>query len=224
MLELRHPERLRRLRLEPLASEDVRRLLKRRTGRTFTRAVSTGSTTPPPATLSWRSSSRARWTRQRRAGLSSFPESLRRARRRPPCGLEARVLEALLLAAALDAAARRLDPARARRPRPAKSARTRRGGGHRGNRTRSGPIHTSAAGNGRLRGGERHRPAPNCAPPPAPWSTTPRSARGTSVSPVSLADPEIVAALEAGAMAARARGAPADAAELLEIALNLGDA
>ena len=39
-----------------------------------------------------------------------------------------------------------------------------------------------------------------------------------------VADPEIVAALEAGAATARARGAPADAAELLEIALNLGDA
>ena len=60
VVELRHPERLLRLRLGPLASEDVRRLLSSGPAARLVARPSIGSTTPPAATLSWRSSSLGR--------------------------------------------------------------------------------------------------------------------------------------------------------------------
>jgi DNA-binding CsgD family transcriptional regulator len=220
--ELRHPGRLLRLRLGPLASEDVRRLLTQRTGRRLTRAVidridDTAGGNPFVALELARA-----LTDSGDPGPSSFPRSLRELVDVRLAGLDRGALEALLLAAA------------ATRPRVAWIQRVLE------DRDAAELLgHAEAAGIVEIELGHVRFVHPLLATGvyAAATAAERRSAHRRLAGVVDdaeerarhlglasvVADPEIVAALEAGAAAARTRGAPSDAAELLEIALNLGD-
>lgn len=220
-LALREPESVQQLRLGPLAPADVRRLVTERSARRYSRAVvdrieriADGN---PFVALEL---ARALDTRDD-LGRARFPESLREVVDARIAGLEPHVLEALLLTAALT------------RPRVASVQRAL------GDASASellGLAETAGVVDVELGEVRFAHPLLASGVYMAATSAQRRAAhrrladvvedpeeRARHLGLASVgAEPEIVAALDTGAAAARARGAPADAAELLELALGLG--
>ncbi len=220
-LRLREADRLRTLRLEPLTRAEIHRLLHARTGRAF-----------PPPTL--RQIDRVAAGNPFMAleiartlgsdgtdGKLGFPESLRELVTARLAGLEPEVLEALLLAAALarpqvaaiqqaldgrDAAELlgRAEAAEIVTILGADVAFT--------HPVLASGIYASAAGPERR---AAHRRLASVA------GGAEERARHLALAATD-AEPQVVAALDDAARDAQARGAPADAAELYELAIRLG--
>jgi DNA-binding CsgD family transcriptional regulator len=220
-LRLREPQRLRVLRLGPLARADMHRLVRERIGRSL----------PPRALVRidrvaagnpFIALELARALRlDGRSGAPSLPESLRELVATRLAGLQPEVLEALLLAAALT------------RPRvgPVQAALEAGDAGELLGRAEvaeivaidggavsfAHPVIASgvyAAATGPERRAAHRRLA-------AVAEGIEEHARHLALASVE-AEPEVIAALDAAAAEARGRGAPADAAELLSLALGLG--
>jgi DNA-binding CsgD family transcriptional regulator len=220
-LRLREADRLRVLRLGALTRQQLHRLLRERTGRTF-----------PPPTLAQIDRIAAgnpfvalELARTRASNGDSsktaFPESLRELVEARLSGLEPPVLDALLVAAALT------------RPRVGTVQRALDGGDAAGLLGRAeeagivtisgadvafthpvlaGGVYAAAAGPKRR---SAHRRLA------AVVEGTEEGARHLALAATG-ADPEVIIALDRAAAEARARGAPAAAAELLGLALDLG--
>ena len=220
-LRLRDSERLRLLRLGPLGREQIHRLLRERTGGTF-----------PPPTLARIDRVAAgnpfvaleiarALKRNGRSGAPTFPESLRELVAARLSGLEPDVLKALLLAAATS------------RPRVVTIQRALEegdadellgvaeeagiaaiAGGEIAftHPLLAGGVYAAATNTGRRAAHRRLA---------AVVEGAEERARHLALASVA-ADPEVITALDAAADEARRRGAPADAAELLSLALGLG--
>ena len=214
---LRHSAWTRVIALRPLAAEHVRRLVQERTDRVFTRTMleRIGRTADGNPFVA------LELARALDAGRETFPKSLRELVDARIAGLRAEVLDTLLHAAALT------------RPRIAWLQRALAGepvAELLGEAEAAGVVEVEldrvrfahplladgvyAAATGSQRKAAHRRLAVVVEDPE-------ERARHLGLASVE-ADPQTVAALEAGAAAARARGAPADAADLLELALELG--
>jgi DNA-binding CsgD family transcriptional regulator len=220
-LRLRKAEGLRVARVGPLGREQIHRLVRERTGFAFPppalRRIDRVAAGNPFVALEIARALGA----DRRDGRAAFPESLRELIAARLAGLEPDVLEALLLAAALARprvgaiqralpgtdAAELLGRAEAAEIVVVTGAEV----------AFTHPVLASgvyAAANGPKRREAHRRLA-------AVVEGTEERARHLALAATDAA-PEVIGALDEAAQEARARGAPADAAELLELALGLG--
>lgn len=221
--ELRLPEveRLRMVRLAPLTRSQIHRLVRERTGRAFPppvlRRIDRVAAGNPFVALEIARTLGS----DGREGKVGFPESLRELVAARLAGLEPEVLDALLLAAALgrprvDAIQRALeggDAAELLGRAEAAEIVTITGG----ELAFTHPVLASgvyAAAAGAERRAAHRRLA-------AVVDGTEERARHLALAATD-AEPEVIGALDEAAREARARGAPADAAELLELAFRLG--
>lgn len=219
---LRDPDRLHRLTLGAMAAGDIRRLVAQRTGRRFARALldridRTADGNPFVALELARTVDASD-----DPSPVSLPESLRELVDVRIAGLEPDVRDALLLAAALTRArvawvqqglGGDLDAAELLgRAEAAGIVHVARGEARFAHPLLARGVYAAADAAERRRA---HRRLAGVVDDPE------ERARHFGLASVQ-AEPEVVAALSAGAATAIARGAPADAAELLELALNLG--
>ncbi len=220
-LRLRQPERVRLLRLQPLTRSQLHHLLRERTGRTFSppalRRIDRVAAGNPFVALEL-----ARVLESDgRTGKATFPESLRELLAARLGALDDEVLEALLLAAALS----RPRVGAVQRALPGADAAELLGRAEAAevvaitgaevaftHPVLASGVYAAATGPERR---EAHRRLA------AVVDATEERARHLALAATD-ADPEVIGALDEAAQEARARGAPADAAELLELAFGLG--
>jgi DNA-binding CsgD family transcriptional regulator len=220
-LPLANPDRIGRLEIGPLSLAALHHLLKERTGRAYSRPalvrIHTASGGNPFFALEL---ARVLGEGPALAPGSRLPETLAELARARVAGLDAQVLEVLLAAAALAAPTvelleRAVDPAAARLVERAEDLGIVEIDGTRVRFTH--PILASGvyamASPARRRATHRQLAAA--------VSDSEERARHLALSAV-RADDETIAALDEAARQARSRGAPAAAAELLELALHLG--
>ena len=220
-LRLREPGRAHVIRLEALSRDEIHRLLSEQTGATFTPPALARIDRVAAGNPFFALELARVLVREGRPDRTALPESLRELVAQRLAGLDRQVGEALLLAAALSRprvgqleralalrdAAELLAPAETR-------GIIRIDGGTLGF---THPLLASgvyaAAGAAERR--EAHRRLAAVADDPE------ERARHLALA-ATEADPELIEALDSAAVAARGRGAPADAAELLELARRFG--